>query len=60
MSGKEAGHVARPVYALRFELEEDAPGGAVRRAFEVAASPQELEELQAQLRAAVRAAEALL
>jgi hypothetical protein len=47
---------------VRFELEDAGVAGAAptRRTLEFAASPQELEDLQARLRDAVRAAEGLL
>jgi len=57
VSSKELGRISRPVYRVRFEL-EDAAGQ--RSSAVVACSPQELEDLQARLRTAVQAAEALV
>ena len=66
ISSKELGRVAKPVYRVCFQLEEQGSGAALLsgapalRSVEVACSPQELEDLAAKLRAALRAAEGLL
>ena len=62
VSAKDAGSVGRPSYRVRLDLEADALGGGapVRTSVEVACSPQELEDLQAKLKDAVRAAESLM
>ncbi len=51
--------MGKPVYRVRFVLEEDGLNGGppTRRDVDIACSPQELEDLQASLREAVRAAE---
>jgi len=56
VSAKGAGRVGRPVYRVRMLLEEP---GAGARALDFAASPQELEDLQARLHEALRAAAAV-
>jgi hypothetical protein len=67
VSAKGAGRVGRPVYRVRMLLEEAgaagaagaARGGGATRALDFAASPQELEDLQARLHEALRAAAAV-